>query len=80
MLQPFGHNLSQAAILEENTILRATEVPFPAKPQISQEAKVLHSLEIFSLKILDDVNVKQSSKIHCWLSYECTVTGCRMLY
>lgn len=39
-LQPFGHNLSQAAILEENTILKATEVEFPAKPIVSQEAKV----------------------------------------
>jgi hypothetical protein len=40
MFQPFGHNLSQAAILEENTILKATEVDFPSKPIVSQEAKV----------------------------------------
>ena len=40
IFQPFGNNLSQAAILEENTILKATEVQFPNKPQISQEAKV----------------------------------------
>lgn len=39
-LQPFGHNLSQAAILEENTILKATEVEFPSKPPVSGEAKV----------------------------------------
>ena len=39
-LQPFGHNLSQAAILEENTILKATEVQFPQKPPTSNEAKV----------------------------------------
>ena len=32
--------MSQAAILEENTILKATEVEFPAKPIVSQEAKV----------------------------------------
>ena len=38
--QPFGHNLSQAAILEENTILKATEVQFPSKPAVSLEAKV----------------------------------------
>ena len=38
--QPFGHNLSQAAILEENTILKATEVDFPVKPPVSPEAKV----------------------------------------
>jgi len=39
-LQPFGHNQSQATILEENTILKATEVEFPAKPAVSGEAKV----------------------------------------
>jgi len=38
--QPFGHNLSQAAILEENTILKATDVEFPNKPPVSNEAKV----------------------------------------
>ena len=38
--QPFGHNQSQATILEENTILKATEVEFPAKPAVSFEAKV----------------------------------------
>ncbi|XP_052681917.1 serine/threonine-protein kinase tousled-like 1 isoform X2 [Crassostrea angulata] len=37
--KPFGHNLSQAAILEENTILKATEVEFPSKPPVSGEAK-----------------------------------------
>ncbi|XP_022246483.1 serine/threonine-protein kinase tousled-like 2 isoform X2 [Limulus polyphemus] len=37
--KPFGHNLSQATILEENTILKATDVDFPAKPVVSNEAK-----------------------------------------
>ena len=37
--QPFGHNQSQATILEENTILKATEVEFPSKPAVSYEAK-----------------------------------------
>ena len=37
--KPFGHNLSQATILEENTILKATEVTFPAKPVVTAEAK-----------------------------------------
>ncbi|XP_041365414.1 serine/threonine-protein kinase tousled-like 2 isoform X2 [Gigantopelta aegis] len=37
--KPFGHNLSQAAILEENTILKATGVEFPAKPPVTPEAK-----------------------------------------
>lgn len=40
LFQPFGHNLSQAAILEENTILKATEVEFASKPPVTQEAKV----------------------------------------
>ena len=40
LMQPFGHNLSQAAILEENTILKATEVQFPQKPPTTNEAKV----------------------------------------
>jgi serine/threonine protein kinase len=38
--KPFGHNQSQATILEENTILKATEVQFPNKPTVSNEAKV----------------------------------------
>lgn len=37
--KPFGHNLSQAAILEENVILKATEVQFPSKPPVTNEAK-----------------------------------------
>lgn len=37
--QPFGHNQSQATILEENTILKATEVQFANKPTVSNEAK-----------------------------------------
>uniref|UniRef100_A0A0L8HLZ7 non-specific serine/threonine protein kinase n=1 Tax=Octopus bimaculoides TaxID=37653 RepID=A0A0L8HLZ7_OCTBM len=37
--KPFGHNLSQAAILEENTILKATDVEFPSRPPVSSEAK-----------------------------------------
>lgn len=39
LVQPFGHNLSQASILEQNTILNAREVEFPAKPLVSAEAK-----------------------------------------
>lgn len=37
--KPFGHNQTQAAILENNTILHAREVEFPAKPVVSSEAK-----------------------------------------
>lgn len=43
LLQPFGHNQSQQDILQENTILKATEVQFPPKPVVTPEAKVLHS-------------------------------------
>ena len=39
--KPFGHNQSQATILEENTILKATDVQFPPKPLVSNEAKVI---------------------------------------
>lgn len=42
--KPFGHNQSQATILEENTILKATEVQFPTKPAVSSEAKVIELL------------------------------------
>ena len=37
--QPFGHNQSQATILEENIILKATDPHFPTKPTVSPEAK-----------------------------------------
>uniref|UniRef100_A0A250Y4Z1 non-specific serine/threonine protein kinase n=1 Tax=Castor canadensis TaxID=51338 RepID=A0A250Y4Z1_CASCN len=37
--KPFGHNQSQQDILQENTILKATEVQFPVKPVVSSEAK-----------------------------------------
>lgn len=40
--KPFGHNQSQATILEENTILKATEVEFASKPPVSHEAKVIY--------------------------------------
>ncbi|XP_017293469.1 serine/threonine-protein kinase tousled-like 2 isoform X2 [Kryptolebias marmoratus] len=37
--KPFGHNQSPQDILQENTILKATEVQFPPKPVITTEAK-----------------------------------------
>lgn len=40
VFQPFGHNLSQQDILQENTILKATEVHFPPKPTVTTDAKV----------------------------------------
>lgn len=40
LFQPFGHNQSQQDILQENTILKATDVQFPVKPVASNEEKV----------------------------------------
>ncbi|XP_061291484.1 serine/threonine-protein kinase tousled-like 1 isoform X3 [Bos javanicus] len=40
--KPFGHNQSQQDILQENTILKATDVQFPVKPVVSSEAKQLN--------------------------------------
>lgn len=45
--QPFGHNQSQQDILQENTILKATDVQFPVKPVASNEAKVGSTADIF---------------------------------
>lgn len=38
--RPFGHDQSQERILREETIVNAKKVEFPAKPAISNEAKV----------------------------------------
>jgi serine/threonine protein kinase len=53
--KPFGHNQSQATILEENTILKATEVQFPNKPTVSNEAKVC-VIFIFIIFLLCDIS------------------------
>ncbi|CAF1102606.1 unnamed protein product [Adineta ricciae] len=37
--KPYGHNLSQATVLENQIILNAKEVQFPNRPQVSTEAK-----------------------------------------
>ncbi|VDO34375.1 unnamed protein product, partial [Haemonchus placei] len=37
--KPFGNDQTQQKILEENTILKANEVHFPAKPQVSHVAQ-----------------------------------------
>lgn len=50
-LQPFGHNQSQQDILQENTILKATDVQFPPKPVVTPEAKVPDSHTTFLLKL-----------------------------
>lgn len=52
--KPFGHNQSQATILEENTILKATDVQFANKPAVTNEAKVSieNNLATLSLYLL----------------------------
>jgi len=50
--KPFGHNQSQATILEENTILKATEVQFPPKPSVSNEAKVIYCIDDDTLVVV----------------------------
>ncbi|VDK40839.1 unnamed protein product, partial [Gongylonema pulchrum] len=37
--RPFGHEQTQQKILEENTILKATEVTFPPKPVVTSVAQ-----------------------------------------
>lgn len=50
--KPFGHNQTQAAILENNTILKAKDVDFPPKPAVSIEAKVWLNLKLNLLRSL----------------------------
>jgi tousled-like kinase len=38
-LQPFGDGQTQASILENKTILNATDVIFPSKPNVTKEAQ-----------------------------------------
>jgi len=38
--KPYGHNLSQSAVLENQLILNAKEIQFPNRPQVSNEAKI----------------------------------------
>uniref|UniRef100_A0A6G1S5P3 non-specific serine/threonine protein kinase n=1 Tax=Aceria tosichella TaxID=561515 RepID=A0A6G1S5P3_9ACAR len=61
--KPFGHNQSQATILEEETILKAKEVEFPSKPVVTSEAKTFirsclqyrkeDRVDVFSLANMD---------------------------
>ncbi|KAM3186092.1 hypothetical protein ACTXT7_005052 [Hymenolepis weldensis] len=37
--KPFGHNMSQADILHQNTILHARQIIFPTSPKVSDAAK-----------------------------------------
>ncbi|RHN66653.1 putative non-specific serine/threonine protein kinase [Medicago truncatula] len=39
--RPFGHDQTQERILREDTIIKARKVEFPARPTVSNEAKVI---------------------------------------
>ncbi|CAF1451991.1 unnamed protein product, partial [Adineta steineri] len=55
--KPYGHNQSQAAILENQTILKAKEVEFPAKPIISDGAKIfIRRCLTYNVRDRPDVN------------------------
>ncbi|XP_048579871.1 serine/threonine-protein kinase tousled-like 2 isoform X2 [Nematostella vectensis] len=68
--KPFGHDQTQASILENRTILKAREVEFPAKPVVSSEAKnfIRRCLAYRKddradvLTLCDDVYLKPTSK------------------
>ena len=65
--KPYGHNQSQAAILENQTILKAKEVEFPTKPIVSDGAKVtaLWSLHtITNLVLLLQTFIKRCLTYH----------------
>ncbi|CAF1386891.1 unnamed protein product [Rotaria magnacalcarata] len=55
--KPYGHNQSQAAILENQTILKAKEVEFPPKPIISDGAKAfIRRCLTYNVRDRPDVN------------------------
>ncbi|CAF0833473.1 unnamed protein product [Rotaria sordida] len=55
--KPYGHNQSQAAILENQTILKAKEVEFPPKPIISDGAKTfIRRCLTYNVRDRPDVN------------------------
>jgi len=55
--KPYGHNQSQAAILENQTILKAKEVEFPAKPIVSDSAKTfIRRCLTYNVRDRPDVN------------------------
>lgn len=73
VFQPFGHNQSQQDILQENTILKATEVQFPVKPVASNEAKVSECYTGTA-----NMDVPQKSKLYLSL-VDCCLTDVSFL-
>lgn len=83
--QPFGHNLSQASILQQNTILKATDVDFPTKPTVSPEAKqfirrcLVYRKEdrVDVLTLCEDPYIKPRKSVNektTWYIYTSTIT------
>lgn len=66
--KPYGHNLSQAAILENQTILNAKDVQFPSRPQVSNEAK-LFIRRCLTYQVRDRPDVLQLSEDEYLKSY-----------
>lgn len=62
VFQPFGHNQSQQDILQENTILKATEVQFPVKPVASNEAKVseCYATTVYNMDLTQKTKLQMS--------------------
>ncbi|CAF3464637.1 unnamed protein product [Rotaria sp. Silwood1] len=55
--KPYGHNQSQAAILENQTILKAKDIEFPAKPIVSDGAKTfIRRCLTYNVRDRPDVN------------------------
>ena len=55
--KPYGHNQSQASILENQTILKAKEIEFPAKPIVSDVAKTfIRRCLTYNVRDRPDVN------------------------
>ncbi|KAF0992211.1 hypothetical protein HZS_2886 [Henneguya salminicola] len=65
--KPFGNDLSQTNILEQQTILNATRIIFPPKPIISNEAKnFIKSCLVYSKENRMDVNqMSEQQYIKC---------------
>lgn len=59
--RPFGDGMSQERLLQDQTILRATEVVFPAKPAVSAEAKVRRRCGGFLLPVSSVARPRRTS-------------------
>jgi tousled-like kinase len=66
--KPYGHNLSQAAVLENEIILNAKEIQFPNRPQISNEAKMFIR-RCLTYRVRDRPDVLQLSEDEYLKSY-----------